>query len=222
MRISIPYCVDFQLLIALQTPFTFCHYAISHDEDTFPDSFTFKPERWLRDGRERPNPFGSIPFGFGVRGCVGRRIAELEMYLLLFQVSDKKEKKLLNIPGKLLDFFKCDSGVSNNKCGGLGGEGSHGKWEKIWRKSGTASLMLKGIYVSYASLLFVIVWDNTFVHIQINCHPRFRQLTNSIFFSQLIRQFEIKPDPTLGELRSISRTVLIPDKQLNLHFVDRR
>lgn len=105
MRISIPYCVDFQLLIALQTPFTFCHYAISHDEDTFPDSFTFKPERWLRDGRERPNPFGSIPFGFGVRGCVGRRIAELEMYLLLFQVSDKKEKKLLNIPGELLDFF---------------------------------------------------------------------------------------------------------------------
>lgn len=82
--------------------------------------------------------------------------------------------------------------------------------------------MLKGIYVSYASLLFVIVWDNTFVYIQINCHPRFRQLTNSIFFSQLIRQFEIKPDPTLGELRSISRTVLIPDKQLNLHFVDRR
>lgn len=121
MRISIPYCVDFQLLIALQTPFTFCHYAISHDEDTFPDSFTFKPERWLRDGRERPNPFGSIPFGFGVRGCVGRRIAELEMYLLLFQVSDKKEKKLLNIPGKLLDFFKCDPGVSNNKCRGLGG-----------------------------------------------------------------------------------------------------
>ncbi|XP_004559199.3 sterol 26-hydroxylase, mitochondrial [Maylandia zebra] len=106
-----------------KTPFTFCHYAISHDEDTFPDSFTFKPERWLRDGRERPNPFGSIPFGFGVRGCVGRRIAELEMYLLLFQ---------------------------------------------------------------------------------------------------LIRQFEIKPDPTLGELKSISRTVLIPDKQLNLHFVDRR
>lgn len=93
------------MLIALQTPFTFCHYAISHDEDTFPDSFTFKPERWLRDGRERPNPFGSIPFGFGVRGCVGRRIAELEMYLLLFQVSDKKEKKLLNIPGELLDFF---------------------------------------------------------------------------------------------------------------------
>ncbi|XP_004081865.4 sterol 26-hydroxylase, mitochondrial [Oryzias latipes] len=104
------------------TPFNFCHYAISHDEEIFPESFKFKPERWLRDGRERPNPFGSVPFGYGVRGCVGRRIAELEMYLLLFQ---------------------------------------------------------------------------------------------------LIRHFEIKPDPAVGELKSINRTVLVPDKPLSLHFVNR-
>ncbi|KAF3695134.1 Sterol 26-hydroxylase, mitochondrial [Channa argus] len=105
-----------------KTSFAFYHYAISHDKDTFPEPFTFKPERWLRDGRERPNPFGSIPFGFGVRGCVGRRIAELEMYMVLFQ---------------------------------------------------------------------------------------------------LIRLFEIKPDPTVGELKSINRTVLVPNKLLNLHFVAR-
>ncbi|XP_041806810.1 sterol 26-hydroxylase, mitochondrial isoform X2 [Chelmon rostratus] len=104
------------------TSFTFSHYAICHDEDTFPEPFTFKPERWLRDGRERPNGFGAIPFGFGVRGCVGRRIAELQMYLVL---------------------------------------------------------------------------------------------------SRLIRQFEIKPDPTMGEIKCINRITLTPDRPVSLHFVDR-
>ncbi|XP_077391956.1 sterol 26-hydroxylase, mitochondrial isoform X2 [Festucalex cinctus] len=104
------------------TEFTFCQYAISHDEETFPEPFTFKPERWLRDGRERPNAFGSIPFGFGVRSCVGRRIAELEMYLVVFQI---------------------------------------------------------------------------------------------------IRTYEIKPDPSVGKVKCLNRTVLVPDRPINLHFVDR-
>ncbi|KAJ0070558.1 hypothetical protein NL108_015880, partial [Boleophthalmus pectinirostris] len=68
-----------------KTPFVFYHYAISHDERTFPAAFEFHPERWIRDGHSLPHPFGSIPFGFGVRGCVGRRIAELEMTMALFQ-----------------------------------------------------------------------------------------------------------------------------------------
>ncbi|MCJ8732765.1 hypothetical protein PDJAM_G00214960 [Pangasius djambal] len=51
-----------------KTSFIMHHYAISHDETIFPEPRVFKPERWLRDGRERPSPFGSIPFGFGVRG----------------------------------------------------------------------------------------------------------------------------------------------------------
>uniref|UniRef100_A0A3B3UUM9 Cytochrome P450 family 27 subfamily A member 1 n=1 Tax=Poecilia latipinna TaxID=48699 RepID=A0A3B3UUM9_9TELE len=97
------------------TCFTFCHYAIK--------PFRFKPERWLRDGRQRPNPFGSIPFGYGVRGCVGRRIAELEMYLVLFR---------------------------------------------------------------------------------------------------LIQEFEIKPNPTADDLKIVSRSVLVPNKQLDLHLVERR
>lgn len=105
-----------------KTPFTFHHYAISLDERTFPAPLSFRPERWLRDGRTLPHPFGSIPFGFGVRGCVGRRIAELEMYMALFQ---------------------------------------------------------------------------------------------------LVQKFEIRPDPTVGEVKSLNRTVLVPDRKLNLHFIRR-
>ncbi|KAF3842817.1 hypothetical protein F7725_001666 [Dissostichus mawsoni] len=115
-------CCYWWIYISKENRFTLHHYAISHDEETFPEPFTFKPERWLRDGRVRPNPFASIPFGFGVRGCVGRRIAELEMYMALFRV---------------------------------------------------------------------------------------------------IRHFEIKPDPTMGELKCINRTVLVPDKPLSLYLVDR-
>lgn len=60
---------------------------LSTDERYFPDSAAFRPERFLRDettGQREPiNAFTFLPFGFGVRSCVGRRFAEMEMQVLV-------------------------------------------------------------------------------------------------------------------------------------------
>lgn len=63
-------------------------YTLGRDPKNFSDPLTFKPERWLRkDNSETVHNFSWLPFGFGPRSCIGRRVAELEMHLLLARIS---------------------------------------------------------------------------------------------------------------------------------------
>ncbi|KAK8744768.1 hypothetical protein OTU49_000603, partial [Cherax quadricarinatus] len=54
------------------------------DESLFPRAKEFLPERWLRNkSLGTIHPYSTFPFGAGTRMCVGRRIAEQEMYTFL-------------------------------------------------------------------------------------------------------------------------------------------
>ena len=67
-------------------------YTTGRDARYFPDPDSFRPERWLRDSETRAHavqePHAFIPFGVGVRSCIGRRVAEMQMQFLLSRVSD--------------------------------------------------------------------------------------------------------------------------------------
>lgn len=65
-------------------------YTTGRDDRYFPDPDSFRPERWLRDSETRMHgvqePHAFIPFGVGVRSCIGRRVAEMQMQFLLTRV----------------------------------------------------------------------------------------------------------------------------------------
>ncbi|KAJ8732686.1 hypothetical protein PYW07_015285 [Mythimna separata] len=52
------------------------------------DPLNFKPERWLRgsENYENIHPFLSLPFGFGPRSCIARRLAEQNICITLIRL----------------------------------------------------------------------------------------------------------------------------------------
>ncbi|XP_076061210.1 putative cytochrome P450 49a1 [Oratosquilla oratoria] len=59
----------------------------SMSEKYFLHADKFLPERWLRHQPLGPiHPFASLPFSHGTRMCIGRRIAEQELYTILTRI----------------------------------------------------------------------------------------------------------------------------------------
>jgi cytochrome P450 len=62
------------------TAITMSILLVHHREDVYPDPFAFRPERWL--GR-KPGTYDWIPFGGGIRRCLGAALAMAEMRVVL-------------------------------------------------------------------------------------------------------------------------------------------
>uniref|UniRef100_A0A0A1WKR6 Probable cytochrome P450 12b2, mitochondrial n=1 Tax=Zeugodacus cucurbitae TaxID=28588 RepID=A0A0A1WKR6_ZEUCU len=66
--------------------------ALCNNDTYFERSNEFLPERWVKAAKatcpvsQKHNPFVYLPFGFGPRTCIGKRLAELEMETLLVRL----------------------------------------------------------------------------------------------------------------------------------------
>jgi cytochrome P450 len=64
-----------------------CIYLVHRREDLYPDARSWRPERWL--GLVAPESFAWIPFGGGVRRCLGAAFATMEMAEVLRVVAQR-------------------------------------------------------------------------------------------------------------------------------------
>lgn len=69
---------------------------IMRDTQHFGDADDFVPERWLKathpsacPAKKPSSPFVYLPFGFGPRSCVGKRIADMELSVILKRLLEK-------------------------------------------------------------------------------------------------------------------------------------
>ena len=62
-------------------------YAMGRNPDIFDNPEEVRPERWMRNRKEKDfkkhkMAFATLPFGHGARSCIGRRVAEMQLSLL--------------------------------------------------------------------------------------------------------------------------------------------
>jgi cytochrome P450 len=63
--------------------------AMHYREDLYPEPEEFRPERFLGEGA--PDTYAWIPFGGGVRRCVGAAFAQYEMKIVLREILERTE-----------------------------------------------------------------------------------------------------------------------------------
>jgi len=68
-----------------------CIYLLQHREDLYPDAEKFRPERFLE---RQFSPYEFMPFGGGVRRCIGEALAQFEMKIVLATIISRYNLEL--------------------------------------------------------------------------------------------------------------------------------
>ena len=78
-RVSVPWRLG-DYAVPANTPVTMSILLVHHREDLYPAPFEYRPERWI--GR-KPGTYEWIPFGGGIRRCLGAALAMAEQRVVL-------------------------------------------------------------------------------------------------------------------------------------------
>ncbi|XP_047033335.1 cytochrome P450 6B5-like [Helicoverpa zea] len=69
-------------------------YHIHHNSEYFPDPFSFQPERFLPENKDKIKPNTFFPFGAGPRLCLGLRFAKMQVLAGLVTILKKYRMEL--------------------------------------------------------------------------------------------------------------------------------
>ena len=75
-----------------------CIYLAQRNPDVYPEPEEFRPERFVG---VQPDPYSWLPFGGGVRRCVGAAFAMYEMKLVLGAILAAYDLKLAQEPARI-------------------------------------------------------------------------------------------------------------------------
>jgi cytochrome P450 len=78
-RVKLPWQLG-EHAVPAETPVLMSILLVHHREDIYPDPFSFRPERWET---RKPGTYEWIPFGGGIRRCLGAALAMAEQRVVL-------------------------------------------------------------------------------------------------------------------------------------------
>ena len=80
-------------------------YALHRHPDYWSDPDKFDPQRFIQDDNEtKHHPYAFLPFGSGVRVCVGEKFAWYQMLIFVAKIFSQFEFSLE--PGYNLEYYK--------------------------------------------------------------------------------------------------------------------